>query len=261
MRRSEIEQDLTMKVVITGTTSGIGEALAFYYAQPGTSIGLLGRRRGRLADVAMRCERQGATVIAEPIDVCDDTVMCTYASAFLEQTGGIDLVIANAGVGGPDDLNSGDPAYHARIFEVNVTGLLNTFLPFIPPMQRQNRGHLVAMASVAGFRALPRATTYAATKMAVRTLMEGYAWSLRPYGIAMTTINPGYVISEMTAENAFYMPFLLPTDVAVQKIVRAIRKKRRVYTFPWQMAIVARLMPYIPGVLMRHFAPGHDRER
>jgi short-subunit dehydrogenase len=77
----------------------------------------------------------------------------------------------------------------------------------------------------------------------------------------VTTINPGYVVSEMTAQNTFAMPFLLSTDVAARKIARAIRKKRRVYTFPWQMAILAHLLPYIPGVLMRRAAPGRDRQR
>ena len=248
-----------MKIVITGATSGIGEALALLYAQPGASLGLLGRRGDRLADIAQRCQARGAAVLAEPIDVCDIGAMQGYASTFLEQTGGVDLVIANAGVGGSDALDSGDAAYHARIFNVNVMGLLNTLLPFIPAMQRQRRGQLAAIASVAGFRALPGVTTYAATKLAVRALMEGYGWNLQPYGIAVTTINPGYVVSEMTAQNAFYMPFLLPTDVAAQKIARAIRKRRRVYTFPWQMALIARLMPYIPGAVMRRAAPGRHR--
>ncbi|ETX04308.1 SDR family NAD(P)-dependent oxidoreductase [Candidatus Entotheonella palauensis] len=250
-----------MKIVITGATSGIGEALALHYAQPGTQLGLLGRRQDRLQDVAARCELQGAATMTGPIDVCDDTAMRTYASAFLAQADGIDLVIANAGVGGPDDVESGDPTYHARIFDVNVAGVLNTLLPFIPAMQRQQHGHLVAIASVAGFRALPNVTTYAATKMAVRTLMEGYGWSLHPHGITVTTINPGYVVSEMTAQAASHMPFLMQTDVAARKIARAIRRKRRVYTFPWQMAIIARLLPYIPGVLMRRGASGRDRQR
>lgn len=250
-----------MKMVVTGATSGIGQALALYYAQPGTCLGLIGRRQDRLADVTQQCEAQGAVILAAPIDVCDDATMRAYASAFLEQTGGIDLVIANAGVGGADDLESGNPAYHTRIFDVNVRGLLNTLLPFIPAMQRQQHGHLVAIASVAGFRALPSAATYCATKMAVRTLMEGYGWSLHPHGIAVTTINPGYVVSELTAQNAFDMPFLLATEVAAQKIARAIRRKRRVYTFPWQMAILARLLPYIPGALMRRAAPRRGRQR
>lgn len=250
-----------MKIVITGATSGIGEGLALHYAQPGVTLGLIGRRQDRLADVAQRCEAQGATVIAAPVDVCDDAGMQSYAAAFIKQAGGIDLVIANAGVSGSDDLGSGDAAYHARLFHINVVGLLNTLLPFVPHMLQQQHGHLVAIASISGFRALPGSTTYASTKIAVRTLMEGYGWSLESHGIITTTINPGYVVSEMTAKNQFRMPFLLQTDDAVQKIVRAIQRKRRVYTFPWQMAIVAYLLPYVPGAVMRAAAPGRNRRR
>ncbi len=248
-----------MNIVITGVTSGIGKALALHYAQSGSRIGLIGRRHDRLAEVAQHCEAQGADVIAEPIDVRNSAAMRAYTERFLAEAAGIDLVIANAGVGNPDDLASGDPVYHAQTFEVNVIGLLNTLLPFVPRMIQQQGGHLVAIASVAGFRALPGSTTYAATKMAVRALMEGYGWTLRPHGIIVTTINPGFVVSEMTDCNDFAMPFLLQTDVAARKIVHAIRQKRRVYTFPWQMAILARLLPCIPGVLLRRAAPGRER--
>jgi short-subunit dehydrogenase len=185
--------------------------------------------------------------------------MQAYAGQFLTHAGGIDMVIANAGVGSPDDLASGNAAYHTEVFEVNVIGLLNTLIPFIPQMIQQQHGQLVAMASVGGFRALPGSTTYAATKIAVRTLMEGYGWELQRHGITTTTINPGFVVSEMTASNQFHMPFLLPTDAAVRRMARAIARKRRVYTFPWPMAIVARLLPLLPGALLTRTSPRRAR--
>ena len=138
-------------------------------------------------------------MVSAPLDVRHTTAMRDYAAQFLEQAGGIDLVIANAGVGTPDKLSSGDAAFHAEHFAVNVIGLLNTMLPFVPRMIQQQHGQLAAISSVAGFRALPGSTTYAATKAAVRTLMEGYGWQLQPHGITVTTINPGFVVSEMTA--------------------------------------------------------------
>jgi short-subunit dehydrogenase len=167
----------------------------------------------------------------------------------------VDVVIANAGVGEPDRLTSGKAAPLARMFAVNVIGLLNTFLPFVPRMIEQQHGQLVAIASVAGFRAIPGSTTYAATKMAVRALMEGYGWELQRYGITTTTVNPGFVVSEMTANNQFHMPFLLPTDAAARRIARAIARQRRVYTFPWPMAMLARLLPLLPGALLARGAP------
>jgi hypothetical protein len=248
-----------MRIVITGTTSGIGRALALHYARPHTTLGLIGRRQELLASVAQRCQEQGAQVLSAPADVRHAAAMQAYAEQFVEHAGGIDLVIANAGVGSPDDLASGNAAYHAGVFEVNVIGLLNTLLPFIPQMIRQQHGQLVAIASVGGFRALPGSTTYAATKIAVRTLMEGYGWELQRHGITTTTINPGFVVSEMTARNQFPMPFLLPTDEAVRRMAHAIARKRRVYTFPWPMAIVARLLPLLPGTLLARAAPHRER--
>jgi len=244
-----------MKIVITGTTSGIGRALALYYAQPGVTLGLIGRRQELLMTTTAECTRRGATIIAAGLDVQDETAMHAYAEHFIVQAQGIDLVIANAGVGDRDNLGSGNAAYHARIFAINVLGLLNTLLPFMPQMMRQRQGHLVAISSVAGFRALPGSTTYAATKIAVRTLMEGYGWELRHHGISTSTINPGFVVSEMTARNQFHMPFLLPTDVAARKIARAIQRRRRSYTFPWPMAIAAHLLPFIPSAILGRVTP------
>jgi short-subunit dehydrogenase len=248
-----------MRIVITGTTSGIGKELALYYAQSGTTLGLTGRRQERLIEVAAQCQAQGAEVLSASIDVCNATAMRAYAEQFLIQTGGIDLVIANAGVGNPDDLVSGDPTPHTTLFEVNVIGLLNTMLPFIPAMIQQRYGQLVAIASVAGFRALPGSTTYAATKVAVRALMEGYGWELRRHGITVTTINPGFIVSEMTAPNRFRMPFLLQTAEAARRMARAIQRQRRVYTFPWPLAIAARLLPYLPGAILCWASPNWQR--
>ena len=248
-----------MKIVITGTTSGIGRALALHYAQRDVTLGLLGRRQELLTTTATECTTRGATVIPAALDVQDEAAMHAYAEQFIRQAQGIDLVIANAGVGDPDDLGSGNAAYHTHIFAVNVIGLLHTLLPFMPQMMRQQQGHLVAIASVAGFRALPGSTTYAATKIAVRALMEGYGWELRRYGIITTTINPGFIVSEMTSRNQFHMPFLLPTDVAAGKIARAIQRQQRSYIFPWPMAIVAHLLPFIPSAILGRITPPEKR--
>lgn len=248
-----------MKIVITGTTSGIGRALALHYARPGMTLGLLGRRAAQLETLATTCMTQGATVAPAPLDVRDEAAMQAYAEAFIAQAHGIDLVIANAGMAEPDQLDSGQAAAHSALFAVNVMGLLHTLVPFIPQMIRQRQGQLVAIASVAGFRALPGSTTYAATKIAVRALMEGYGWELQRYGIVTTTINPGFVVSEITARNQFPMPFLLPTEVAARKIARAIQRRRRSYTFPWPMALAARLLPFVPGALLGRMAPRQRR--
>lgn len=244
-----------MRIVITGTTSGIGASLALHYAREGVTLGLIGRRQERLEEMAERCAAEGALTLPAAIDVCDAEIMQEYARQFVQEAGGVDLVIANAGIGAPDDLPSGDAAAHAHLFEVNVLGVLHTLLPFIPTMVQQRQGQLVAISSIAGFRVLPGSTTYAATKIAVRALMEGYGWELRRHGIMTTTINPGFVVSEMTDRHPFRLPFLLQTDDAVRRIIRAIAQKRRNYTFPWPMAIIGHLLPYFPGWILGRLRP------
>ncbi len=241
-----------MRVVITGATAGIGRELARQYAAAGVTLGLTGRRQERLDEVAAACRASGATVHTYAVDVVDRPAMADMARDFLAQAGGVDLVIANAGVGNPDahSLRAGDAGPMAALFETNVVGVVNTLVPFVPTMKAQRRGHLVAIASVAGFRALPGSVAYSASKTAVRVLMEGLGMDLERHGITCTTVNPGFVESELTAKNDFPMPFILSTAEACRRIRRALTRRKRVYTFPWPMAIAARLLQVAPEFLV-----------
>ena len=163
---------MTQRILITGATSGIGKELALQYAAEGVILGLTGRREALLSELAEACRRKGARAEAYTEDVSDGPGMKAMAEAFLEAAGGIDLVIANAGMGTPDDLESGDPSRMSRLLTVNINGVINTIVPFVPRMKAQGSGHVVAIASIAGARALPHHTTYSATKACVRMLMD-----------------------------------------------------------------------------------------
>lgn len=240
------------RIVITGVTSGIGEELAKQYAAAGVTLGLTGRRADRLEAVAAACRARGATVHAYAVDVVNRPAMKELAADFLGKAGGVDLVIANAGLGQPDAFDRGEVDAAAALVDVNVTGVVTTLGPFIPAMLAQGRGHLVAVASIAGFRALPKSVVYSATKAAVQVLMDGLDLDYGHRGISVTTINPGFVESEMTAKNRFKMPFILTTPEAVAKIKRAIARRKRVYTFPWPMALLGRyVLPWAPRWLLR----------
>ncbi len=244
------------RVVITGATSGLGAELARQLAaeEGPVHLALTGRRQAQLEAVAAACREQGATVELYPVDVRDGEAMKSMAEDFLAKAGGVDLVIANAGVGMPDQLERGDPRPMADLFAINVIGVVNTLVPFVPAMKTQGRGHLVAIASVAGFRALPGHSAYAASKRAVQMLMDGFAYDLERWGIRTTTINPGFVESELTAKNRFHMPFLLRTDDAVRRMRRAIRRGKRVFAFPLRMRLLIAL-----GSLLPRFVIGRVR--
>lgn len=242
------------RIVITGATAGIGRELALQYAaEQGQAcvLGLVGRRAERLEEVAGAARAKGATVHLFPADVGDRAAMADVARAFLERAGGADLVIANAGVAGPDRLSRGDAAALADVIHVNVNGVIHTLLPFVPAMKEARGGHLVAVASVAGFRALPGHATYCASKIAVRTLLDGWGYDLNRWGIRATVVCPGFVKSEMTADNEFPMPFMLETEDAVRRIRRAIRRGRRQFVFPLPMALFARLLGWLPRFVLR----------
>ena len=169
---------------------------------------------------------------------------------FVADAGGVDLAIANAGRSVIERLASGDAAPGADTVNVNVLGVLHTLQPLIPAMIGQGHGHLVTIGSVAGFRGLPGKGAYCASKAAVKTLMDAWRPELRPHGIRVTTICPGWVVSEMTERNPYPMPFLMQTAEAARLTAGAIARGRRTYVFPWQMRLLVPLLRALPDRLM-----------
>jgi short-subunit dehydrogenase len=242
-----------MRIFITGATAGIGRELAVDYAQAGVTLGLTGRRKEKLDEAAAACRAKGAVVHTYSVDVVDRAAMAGVVKDFLAAAGGADLVIANAGVTTNEKaaLDVGDAGPIGDLLHTNVIGVVNTLVPFVPTMKAQKSGHLVGVASIAGFRALPLAAGYCASKAAVRMLMNGLGMDLKRYGIVCTSVNPGFIESEMTAKNTFAMPFFLSTAEASRRIRRALARKRRAYTFPWQMAILVRVLGILPEFIVR----------
>jgi short-subunit dehydrogenase len=120
----------------------------------------------------------------------------------------------------------------------------------LPEMLGRGRGHLVAVSSLAAYKGLPGESAYCASKAGVNSYLEGLRIQLRDRGIAVTTVCPGFVRTPMTAENNFKMPFLLEADEAARRIVRALRHRRKVYNFPWQMAFLMKLTAWLPDWLL-----------
>ncbi len=234
-----------MKVFITGASSGIGAALAAHYAARGAQLGLVARRAEALAEVARRLPGTPALYLA---DVADAQAMADAARDFMQRFGAPDIVIANAGISvGTLTEHAEDIAAFERVMRTNVLGLAATFQPFVAPMREARRGRLVGIASVAGMRGIPGAGAYSASKAAAITYLEALRVELRPRGVRVVTVCPGYVATPLTAVNKYRMPFILPADVAARRIARVIDAGRSYAVVPWQMALVARAMKLLPN--------------
>jgi len=232
-------------VFISGASTGIGEALARYYAAPGRLLGLLARREVLLRDVGTACRRQGAEVAIYPADVTDAGAMEAATGAFLSHAGQVDLVVANAGISLRDEEVTNVVDLTERVMDVNFLGTIRTLAPFIPSMERNGSGSLVAISSVAGFRGLPDAGGYCASKAAVSVWMESLR--VRLHGrVHVMTVCPGFVATPMTKANPFPMPWLVSADRAAELIARAIERRRSVYTFPRQMKLLMGVVRVLP---------------
>ena len=236
-------------ILITGASSGIGEALALHYAVPGRLLSLLGRNSERTETVASLCRAKGARVSAIRLDVQDATAMEAWVRD-RDHEQSLDLVIANAGVSAGSG-GSGESAEQTRqIFSINVNGIFNTVLPTIELMRARQRGQIAIMSSIAGFRGLPSAPAYCASKAAVKVWGEGLRGQLAREHIGVSVICPGFVVSGISRRNRFPMPFLMQTDAAALLIAKGIDANRGRIAFPWPMAFMAWIMTTLPERLI-----------
>lgn len=231
-------------ILVTGASSGIGAALARHYAAPGISLSLGGRDDGRLEAAADQCRARGATVAATRLDVAARGAMRDWIEA-ADATLALDLVIANAGIGSVKESEE----LARQVFAVNLDGILNTAYPAIDCMVRRGRGHLALMSSLAGYRGLPEAPAYSASKAAVKSLGEAWRGALAAAGIRVSVICPGFIETPMTAGQKFPMPFLMDAERAAGIIARGLARNRARIAFPWPMAFATSLLAAMPAGL------------
>ncbi|MCL2657083.1 MAG: SDR family oxidoreductase [Betaproteobacteria bacterium] len=250
-----------LRVFLTGASSGIGEALARYYAGEGAVLGLVARNAEKLA--ALSASLPGEGHMALDADVADLAAMKSVAARFMTVHGLPDIVIANAGI------SVGVLTQHAEDFEVfdkvlrtNVLGLFASFHPFVEAMKARGSGKLVGIASVAGVRGLPGGSAYSASKAAALRYLEALRVELRSAGVEVITIAPGYIRTPLTAVNPYKMPFILAADEAARRFARAIARGTSYTVIPWQMGIVARVLGLLPNwIFDRVFAKAKHKPR
>jgi len=236
-----------LRVFITGASSGLGNAIAIRYAQQGAILGLVARDAVKLEALASGLNTE---TVRYALDVRDALAMQQAAHDFITRFGVPDIVIASAGssCGNLTEFAEDIPIFQS-LMDINVVGMVKTFQPFILEMRQAKPGTLVGIASVAGFRGLPGAGAYSASKAAVIAYLESLRVELRNSGISVMTVCPGYIETPMTAINPYPMPFILKSDQAARIIIRAIQKRRRFITFPWQMVLVGFFLRHMPNTL------------
>ncbi len=244
-----------MRVFITGASSGIGEALARQYGHTGAELGLLARRAELLESIAQDLRRRGALVHVYAADVTDAQAARNAVADFVAKSGGADRVIANAGMGIRDSLAEGDSESVARLMQVNVIGVTNIIVPFLPVLLKQDSGTLVAVGSVAGYRGLPGRAAYCASKAAIRTFMDALRMQLVETNVHAMTLCPGFVRTPMTARLGRRLPFMIEVEEAASLMVAAIEASKNTYTLPWQMNLLRHVLSTAPEWLVRRVAP------
>lgn len=238
------------RVFITGASSGIGAALAFEYAARGATLGLVARRRELLEQLAASLPNPHLHKVYA-LDVLDRAALQAAAHDFIATCGGADVVIANAGIShGTLTEQAADLPVFDTILATNVSATVATFAPFIATMKAQpGPCRLVGIGSVAGIRGLPGAGAYSASKAAVLAYCESLRLELKPHGVKVVTIAPGYIDTPMTRHNTYPMPFLMPAARFAAKAADTIERGASYAVIPWQMGIVAKVLRALPNAV------------
>jgi short-subunit dehydrogenase len=234
---------------VTGASSGIGAALAVRLARDGTLVVLAARRADALAEIAREIEAAGGKARIELMDVADGGATADAVRRLDDALGGLELVVANAGVGGM--RWSGTMSFEgcAPMIDVNVTGTVATLTAILDRMVARGHGHVVGVSSMAAVRGLPHNALYSATKAFTSTFLESLRVDLAGTGVAVTEVRPGYVRTPMTDALDAPKPFMIEPEEAAEVIARGIARRDALVAFPWAMATLTRSIRWLPVAL------------
>ena len=235
------------RALVTGSSQGIGHALAHGLAEAGAAVVLNGRNAAKLSAAADRLRADGFDVTELPFDVTDHDAVQATVARIEERDGPLDLVILNAGTHQPVEAKDFSAADLRKLVELNVMGTASCLEAVMPRMIDRRAGHIAVVASVAGYRGLPTSAYYGATKAALINMVESLRFDLDEAGVRIQIINPGFVETPLTDKNDFAMPFIISTEKAADYIARGLNGSSFEIVFPKRFAAImknARLMPY-----------------
>jgi short-subunit dehydrogenase len=248
-------------VFITGASSGIGQALAMRFYSAGYRLALAARRTAEVQAWAEANAISAGRFQIYSADVSDIDSIVAAGDACIAAQGVPDVVIANAGISiGMDTAVRSDLDVMAQTFATNNIGVAATFHPFMAGMVSRGSGMLVGIGSVAGIRGLPGHGAYCASKAAVIAYCESLRGELRPSGVKVVTICPGYIDTPLTQENRYAMPFLMKAQAFAEKAFATIQAGDSYRVIPWQMGVVAKLLRLLPNAVFDKALSGRARK-
>ncbi|MGE0252087.1 MAG: SDR family NAD(P)-dependent oxidoreductase [Dongiaceae bacterium] len=238
---------ISKKVIwITGASSGIGRALALRLAEEGHDIAVSARREEELLHVMEEASSMAGKIIPFTLDVVDAKANQNVAAAIENKLGPIDIAIFGAGYHEEVRLENFKLDTFHRLMDINFFGVVNGVNAVLPSFKRRSAGHIAIISSVAGYRGLPVASAYGATKAALINFAESINFDARHMGIKVQIINPGFVKTPLTDKNRFPMPFLIPAEEAANKIAKGLRRNKFEIAFPWMFVSILKILKQLP---------------
>ena len=231
---------------ITGASSGIGAATARKLAMEGWQVMATARSKDKLDALAAEVEGH---IHAWPCDVTDAQAVSETVRQIEAEHGAIDLAILNAGTYVPETARNFTAENFDAHMKLNVSGVAYCLEAVLPGMLQRDAGHVAFVASVAGYRGLPRAMSYTASKAAVIKLAESLAIECIGTGVKVQVANPGFIKTPLTDKNEFYMPMLMDVEVAAAKLVKGMRSRKFEIIFPWAFGMFLKLIGLLPDRL------------
>ncbi|MGE4170239.1 MAG: SDR family NAD(P)-dependent oxidoreductase [Candidatus Margulisiibacteriota bacterium] len=237
---------LSTITVITGASSGLGEGLARRFATDGNPVVLLARRQENLDAIVADLRAQGHQVWGFMCDVTNAKQQQAVIAQIEAEIGPIGCFVANAGI----SVSSPSAKFNVEVYEktwaTNVFGVLYGLEAVIPAMKKRGCGHIVTISSLAAYRGLPEAGAYCSSKAALTALSESLRVDLKPFGITVSVIHPGWIKTPLTDRNRYKMPFIMPLDKGVDVLYHHIRNKTPLAAFPQPLSTAVRLARLVP---------------
>lgn len=236
-----------MNIWITGASSGIGKELALLYAENGHTVFASARNADALDQLATDTASLQGEIIALACDVTNDESVSSAFNTMQMNTKLPDLVVLNAGFYEPVEFDDLTLEHFEKTLDVNLRGVIRCMLPALQLFKKTKKGHVAIVSSVSGYRGLPKAAAYGASKAALINMAESLKPECNANGIKLSLINPGFVKSKLTDQNKFAMPFILEPRDAAERIEKGLASNAFEITFPrrftWGLKLL-RILPY-----------------